>query len=251
MPRQARKKSESGIYHVMLRGINQQQIFEDSEDYEKFLWVLNDCKEISEFKLYAYCLMGNHIHLLIKEETEPIEQIFKRIGGRYVYWYNIKYQRVGHLFQDRFKSEPVDTDSYFLTVIRYIHQNPIKAGICRKVSEYRYSSYLEFIKTPVLIDSKFIFELISKDDFIEFNNSASSDKCLDIEDKPRVRVTDEKAKEIIAKFSKCKSVADFQKLSVKMKQKYIIKFHSNGISIRQISRLCGESKGMVEKWLRA
>ena len=105
MPRQARKKSSSGIYHIMLRGINQQQIFEDSEDYNKFLQVLKDSKAISEFKIFAYCLMGNHIHLLIQEQKEPIEQIMKRIATRFVYWYNIKYQRVGHLFQDRFKSE--------------------------------------------------------------------------------------------------------------------------------------------------
>ena len=68
MPRQARRKSESGIYHIMLRGINQQQIFEDSEDYEKFLQILKDCKAVSEYKLFAYCLMGNHIHLLIQED---------------------------------------------------------------------------------------------------------------------------------------------------------------------------------------
>ena len=71
MSRQARKKSESGIYHVMLRGINQQQIFEDAEDYSKFLDILKDCKEICQFKLFAYCLMGNHIHLLMKEGAEP------------------------------------------------------------------------------------------------------------------------------------------------------------------------------------
>lgn len=129
MPRQARKKSESGIYHIMLRGINQQQIFEDREDYEKFLEILKDCKAICEFKLFAYCLMGNHIHLLIQEGTESLEQVFKRLCGRFVYWYNVKYRRVGHLFQDRFKSEPVDSDDYFFTVQRYIHQNPIKAGL--------------------------------------------------------------------------------------------------------------------------
>ena len=125
MPRQARKRAESGIYHVMLRGINQQRIFEDEEDNQRFLQILRECKEIGGFMLLAYCLMGNHVHLLIKEGTESLEQIFKRIGGRFVYWYNVKYQRVGHLFQDRFKSEPVDTDAYLLTVIRYIHQNPV------------------------------------------------------------------------------------------------------------------------------
>ena len=128
MPRTARTKSESGIYHVMLRGINQQVIFKDEEDNRKFLEVLNDCKAVSGYKLFAYCLMGNHIHLLIKVEKEDLEQIFKRIGGRFVYWYNGKYSRGGHLFQDRYKSEPVETDEYFLAVLRYIHQNPVKAG---------------------------------------------------------------------------------------------------------------------------
>ena len=117
MPRQARKKSSAGIYHIMLRGVNQQQIFEDGEDCDKFLQVLKDCKAISEFKLFAYCLMGNHIHILLQETNEPIELLMKRIATRFVYWYNIKYQRVGHLFQDRFKSEPIENDAYFLTVL--------------------------------------------------------------------------------------------------------------------------------------
>ena len=108
MPRQARKKSANGIYHIILRGINQQQIYEETEDYHKFIGILKDCQVLSGFKLYAYCLMGNHVHMMIKVEGESLEQIIKRIGGRYVYWYNSKYSRVGHLFQDRFKSEPIE-----------------------------------------------------------------------------------------------------------------------------------------------
>lgn len=234
----------------MLRGINQQQVFEDKEDCEKFLQILKDCKAISEYKLYAYCLMGNHIHLLVHEVAEPIERIMKRIATRFVYWYNIKYQRVGHLFQDRFKSEPVEDDSYFLTVLRYIHQNPVKGGICKKVTAYEYSSYNEFIKDSDLIDSEFVFGMISKEDFEKFNNQASFDKCLDIEDKPIVKVTDEQAQKIIEKYSKCKNATEFQKLSDRLKEKYIIKFHSQGMSIRQIARLCGESKGIIEKRLK-
>ena len=250
MPRKARKKSKTGIYHIMLRGINQQQIFEDGEDYSKFLQVIKNCKAISEFNIYAYCLMGNHLHLLIHETNETIEQIMKRIATRYVYWYNIKYQRVGHLFQDRFKSEPVEDDVYFLTVLRYIHQNPIKAGICKTVEKYEFSSYKEFFGSQYVIDTDLVFDMISKDDFAEFLNASCFDKCLDIEDKPLVRVTDEQAQKIITKISKCKSVAEFQKVSNSLKEKYIKRFHENGISIRQISRLCGESKGIVEKYLR-
>ena len=134
MPRKAREKSESGIYHVMLRGINQQQIFEDEEDYNTFIKILEEVQQKSKFELFAYCLMGNHVHLMIKEGEENIETIFKRIGGKYVYYYNTKYERAGHLFQDRFKSEPIDTDSYFMVVLRYIHQNPIKAKICSNIN---------------------------------------------------------------------------------------------------------------------
>ena len=234
----------------MLRGVNQQQIFEDGEDCDKFLQVLKDCKAISEFKLFAYCLMGNHIHILLQETNEPIELLMKRIATRFVYWYNIKYQRVGHLFQDRFKSEPIENDAYFLTVLRYIHQNPIKAGICKTVTDYENSSYNEYFKNSDLIDSDFVFEIIAKEDFASFNNEKVFDNCLDIEDRPKAKVTDEQAKKIIEKISKCKNVAEFQSLANVLKEKHIKKFHEKGISIRQIARLCGVSKGMVEKWLK-
>ena len=249
MPRQARRRSESGIYHILLRGINRQQIFEDNEDFEKFLQVLKDCKAISEYKLFAYCLMGNHVHLLIKEEKEPIEHIMKRIATRFVYWYNVKYQRVGHLFQDRFKSEPVENDSYFMTVIRYIHQNPLKAGLCKDISSYRFSSYSGFINDSDLIDKDFVFEIIPFEIFERFNKEIQNEKCLEIDDRTKIRVTDEQAKKIIYKYSKCSSVAEFQNLNNTLKEKFIRKFHEKGVSIRQIARLSGQSKGVVERYL--
>ncbi len=248
MPRQARKKSESGIYHIMLRGINQQQIFEDSEDCEKFLQILKDCKAVSEYKLFAYCLMGNHIHLLVQEGKEPIEQVMKRLATRFVYWYNIKYQRIGHLFQDRFKSEPVEDDSYFMTVIRYIHQNPVKAGLCRNISEYKFSSYKGFFSNNDLIDKDFVLGIIPIELFESFNNESSNEKCLEIEDKPIIRVTDEQAQSIIYKYSKCKTVAEFQSLNLKQREKCLIKLRENSLSIRQISRLTGVSFGVVRKY---
>ena len=248
MPRQARKKSSTGIYHIMLRGVNQQQIFEDQEDCDKFLQVIKDCKAISEFKLFAYCLMGNHIHILLQETKEPIELLMKRIATRFVYWYNIKYRRAGHLFQDRFKSEPVENDDYFLTVLRYIHQNPVKAGICKNVSVYENSSYNEYFKKSNLIDSDFVFEIIAKEDFASFNNEKVFDSCLDIEEKPKIKVTDEQAKKIIEKISKCKNVAEFQALDIRTRDKCLKRLRESGLSIRQISRLTGISFNIVRKF---
>ena len=136
MPRTARKKSKTGIYHIMLRGINRQRIFEDDEDYRRFLNSLKEFKDKCGYEIYGFCLMSNHIHLLIKEGNEDLGIVFRRIGASYVYWYNWKYNRCGHLFQDRYKSETVENDVNLLSVLRYIHQNPVKAGIEKDLKNY-------------------------------------------------------------------------------------------------------------------
>ncbi len=247
MPRLPRLKSESGIYHIMLRGINQQAIFEDEEDYTKFIETLETYKAVSGYKVFAYCLMSNHIHILLKVEKEDIDVIMKRIAGSYVYWYNWKYYRKGHLFQDRFKSEPVENDAYFLTVLRYIHQNPVKASIVETIDEYVYSSYNEYIEgVSSLIDIDFVDSMINKESFIEFNNEANNDICLDI-DEQKFRLSDNDAREIIRKVSKCENATEFQALEQNARDKYICKLKSKGLSYRQISRLTGISKGIIEK----
>ena len=247
MPRQQRRKSESGIYHVMLSGINQQQIFQDKEDNLKFLQIVKECKAISEFKLFAYCLMENHVHLLIKEGKEPIELIFKRIGNRFVYWYNTKYKRVGHLFQDRYRSEPVETDEYFLTVLRYIHQNPVKAGIVKSCGKYRFSSYNEYIKESKIIDDELAKEMLTKEEFVKYHKKEETASCLEIKEiKPRL--TDEEAKRIIKEISGCENIEQFQRLTSDKQNEFIAKFRKKNISIRQISRLTGATIGIIRKF---
>ena len=231
----------------MLRGINQQQIFEDSEDYDKFLGILSECKGICEYDLLAYCLMGNHIHLLLKEGSEPLEQVFKRICGRFVYWYNIKYCRVGHLFQDRFKSEPVDTEAYLLTVTRYIHQNPVKAGLCKHVWEYKYSSYAEYLGVTEFVDTHYVLDICGIDEFVQLNNAPIETGCMDISEKSIVRVTDEQARMLIQKIAKCGNASEFQNLDPERRNKCLQKLREKGVSIRQLSRLTGVSVYVVRK----
>ncbi len=250
MSRQARKQAESGIYHIMLRGIDRQQIFEDMQDDLVFLQILQECRMLCGYKLYAYCLMGNHVHMLIKVENDPLETIFKRICGRYVYWYNVKYDRIGHLFQDRFRSEPVEDDTYFLTVLRYIHQNPVKAGLCRKLEDYPYSSYSEYLSGSDSVDTAFALQLLPLEEFIRFNNAPNNDRCLEIAEKQKRAVTDDAAREIIFKYTHCSTLLAFQKLDEKQKRRSVGKIHEKGVSIRQLSRLTGTSKGIIEKWLK-
>jgi len=248
--RRARKKSEMGIYHVIFRGINQQQIFEDAEDCEKYLQVLNDYKAVSGYKLLAYCLMGNHIHLLIKEEAETLEQIFKRISGRYVYWYNTKYRRIGHLFQDRYKSEAIDNDAYLMTVLRYIHRNPVKAQLALRPEDYRWSSYREYLmETTQIVDTYIALGIVTRDDFIHFHNLTENDSCLEVSE-IRARPTDEEVRKIITKEASCETATQFQALAIEDRDEALRKLKEAGASVRQVSRLTGISKGVVERIFR-
>ena len=215
MPRVAREKSSTGIYHVMLRGINRQIIFEDGEDYQKFLETLKSFQKKSGYVVYAYCLMSNHIHLLMKEEAEDLGIVFRRLGASFVYWYNWKYSRRGHLFQDRYKSEVVETENYFLTVLRYIHQNPYKAGVVNDIADYRWSSYGEYVGGSShlrLCDVELGLSLFSSDRvkavklFKEFNLEENRDRCLDID--LDVRLNDREATDFIKSISNVQSLTE-------------------------------------------
>ena len=191
--------------------------------------------------------MSNHVHLLLKVEKEDIDLIIKRIASSYVYWYNWKYKRNGHLFQDSFKIEAVEDDSYFLTVVRYIHQNPLKAGVCKSIDGYNFSSYNEYVKKADLVDTDFCLGIIDKEQFVEFNNEYNEDDCLEIE-KDNFRLTDDEAREIIFKISKCRTINQFQNLKIDKRDKYLKLLRNNGLSIRQISRLTGIGFNIVRKF---
>ena len=247
MSRQARKKSSSDVYHIILKGINDQVIFEDKEDNLRFIETLKKYKEISEYKIFAFCLMGNHLHLLLKTGKEGLDVIMKRLAGSYVYWYNWKYNRSGHLFQDRYKSEAVENDSYLLTVLRYIHLNPLKAGLCKKPENYKYSSYNDYISGhSELVDVSFILSIIGNSDFIEFHEK-TDDRYIMESDRTKTRLNDSEATALIIEIAKCKHTSEVQTFEVEQRNKIIQVLHKQGLSIRQLSRLTGISKGIIER----
>lgn len=249
MPRKPRKRSNTGIYHVMLRAVNGQTIFQDNEDYEKLIQTIGEFKEVSKYEIYAYCIMSNHVHLLIKEIKEDLGIIFRRIGAKFVYWYNWKYKRRGHLFQDRYKSEVVEDDKYFLTVLRYIHQNPIKAGIVNDVAKYSWSSYKEYLGKDSICDIKFALGLFDDDNkkalalFRKFNSRENNDQCLDYEEP--VRIDDVEATTIVTKLTGVKDPRQIIDLKKDKRNKIIKELRNSGLSIRQIERLTGVSFGVI------
>ena len=248
MPRGARKVYENGLYHIMLRGINQQRIFEDAEDYAQFLRCLKEYQQICEYRLYAWCLMPNHVHLLIKPEKEPLGTIFRRLGASFVYWYNAKYGRSGHLFQDRYKSEPVANEGYFFTLIRYIHQNPVKAGLCETPADYPYSSFARYFDADSMIDSEKVLSVMDRATFWQINLTPTQKPCMDVSETPRKRLTDDQAIKIMRKASGCDGAVEFQTLPPDKRDRTLKLLLEKGASIRQTSRLTGISIGIVRKF---
>ncbi|MDI6704977.1 MAG: transposase [Bacillota bacterium] len=256
MPRNVRKKSQSGIYHAITRGINRQQIFHSEEDCRRYLEILERIKDVSGCEIYGYCLMGNHVHLLVKENKEGIGQIMKRLGTSYAYWYNLKYERLGHVFQDRYKSECVEDEKYLLTVIRYIHNNPVKAGMVKKPEQYRWSSYSAYcggIEYPTgLTQTHIVLELFSEDreraveQFRRFMQQENDDICLD--DEMLKRATDEETRAGIQKLLKGREISTLKYMK-KAERDSILKQAKDieGSSIRQISRITGIGYNIIAR----
>lgn len=176
LPRPLRYVSSTGIYHIMLRGVNRQEIFLDNQDYFKFIKELKITKEKYDYEIYAYVLMPNHVHLEIKEKENSISKIIHRVAVSYSIYFNKKYERIDHVFQDRYNSKVVESDEYLLKLMRYIHQNPEKANIS-KTEDYRWSSYKEYIYNNGITDKEKILNLLNSDkenaikNFIELNRN--------------------------------------------------------------------------------
>lgn len=147
MPRSPRELYPDGIYHVILRGVNKLNIFAENDEKQYFLQVLTRMGSQNEYELYAYCLMINHAHLLVKPLKLSLPDSMKRINISYVHYYNKKYERTGPLLDDRYKSVIIKDDTQFIVCARYIHNNPVKAGITGSAGEYPWSSFRYYLGT--------------------------------------------------------------------------------------------------------
>lgn len=254
MPRKARQKSSTKVYHVILRGNAKQDIFLDKQDYHKFLKEIYSTKEKYQYELYAYCLMTNHVHLILYDKNENLSKILQSLTVSYSSYWNKKYERVGHLFQNRFSSKSVETAGYLKNVCRYIHQNPLKAGIA-KLEEYQWSSYQEYRKTGKLINKKQVLRLFSDEEkeaikeFRKFHEiNVIYDNMDDFMEYEMVeKLNDEQAKEYMIQILGLSNIQELANYSVTKRNKCIKKLKgTKGISKVQIARITGLSKKMIE-----
>jgi len=249
MPREARMKSSTGIYHVIMRGVNKQMIFEEDEDKLRFLQTLSKYKKVSQYQIFSYCLMDNHVHLLIKESDEALSVFMKRICTSYVRWFNNKYERIGHLFQARFQSEVVENPVSFLKVLRYIHQNPLKAGLVENVFDSSWTSVNEYLHKSRIVDVDYGLDLLSPNRekairlYIKYMQQFNNEQFLDVyigEQK-----TDQEVREYLYSLG-LQNTSQLQQMEKSERDEILSRIKSvKGVSIRQLSRVTGISKSVI------
>ena len=178
MARKARCSFISNVYHLMVQGDEKKSIFDLSANKRKYLYFLKHDAFKNDVDIISYCMMDNHAHVLVYcPEIERISQMMHECNTSYAIFYNKKRNKVGHVFRDRFKSEGIYTKSHLINCIKYIHENPVKAGICDRCDQYMFSSYNAFKNTKDMI--KQICEL-SKHDMNEImKNTYTDTKYMD------------------------------------------------------------------------
>jgi REP element-mobilizing transposase RayT len=242
----------------MLCGIDQTQLFFDDRDRVEFLERLERLKVECGFGVFAYCLMGNHVHLLIAEEKGELSQIIKRLALSYTHYFNARYDRSGYLFQGRFKSEPVEDEDYLPAVFAYIHSNPVRVGL--PVNSW--TSYDELVgATPVrLVDANRALGMLGIgaaaareeldaliDSMLKGSGRGGVMESKGMLGAARRRPSDAEAIEIIKEMGGmgfCGRLAGAQR---EERNRVLATLKQRGLSIRQIARLTGLNRGIVQE----
>ena len=242
MPRVRRQISESGYYHVMVRGNARQIIFESDVDRRYFLDLLKKSMEGTSVAVFAWCMMGTHVHLLISDPAQNLSLVMKRLLSQYARYFNALADRVGHVFQDRFLSIPVETDHYLLEAVRYIHRNPVRGGLCANPGDYEWSSYREYLVGRGLSEVDVVLDMLGGlREFIAYH------ECDGVY-VPRFakRIS---SKDMIALAKTITGLDDLHvigTLTVQRRNRFLALLRSAGLSCKQIEHLTGVARGIVQ-----
>ncbi|MBR3160240.1 MAG: transposase [Atopobiaceae bacterium] len=247
MPRIARKQSASSIYHVMNRGEGRQIIFEDDSDRAFFMRRLDDLLAEMHGTLLAWCLLDNHFHLLVSASLDNLKKLMHRLQTGYAGYFNRVHRHDGALFGGRFESEPVDTEKYLMTVVRYIHENPVKARLGGL--GYRWSSYREYCSGAEHVNPEFVLGVFGGvGQFRSFHAADHGDeRCLDMAGLPRRGIGDEEARAIADNLLGEGVATSLGGRARAERDQGLATLKEAGLSVRQIQRLTGISLGTISR----
>lgn len=164
MGRKPRVEYQGGLYHIIQRGNNREYIFKKDEDKAHLMKLVKEYKGVLGYEIYGFVVMDNHYHIVIRTLDAPLQNIMHRINNQFSKHYNRKNSRTGHVFENRYKGILVKDDKYLLSLLRYVHQNPVQAKICKRVRDYKWSSDTYYRKNieGKIVDIDFVLDIFSE-----------------------------------------------------------------------------------------
>ena len=190
MGRRPRIEFEGGAYHAIQRGNNKEYIIKKDNLKKELIKIIKESKEIMNYKIYGFVIMDNHYHIVIRTHEVALSEIMHRVNLTFSKYYNFECKRSGHVFQDRYKGILVKDDKYLLSLLRYVHQNPVKAKMCKKVSDYFWGSdsYYRNSKLRQIVDIDFVLDMFSENrnnaiiEYKKFMDSSEMEESSNFED---------------------------------------------------------------------
>ena len=254
MTRMQRSVSSTDIYHVIDRGAGRRLLFEDDADRLFFLGKLSEFKDQNGADVLAWCLMGNHAHLLVRCPADSLVRMMRSLNTSFGRYYNGRHAHVGPVFQDRYKSYPVESEAYLMETVRYIHLNPQSAGIGR-CDEYEWSSYRSYFEEESLCDTTFILNVFGGEGpFVAFHQDAADhQEILDLVSDGegvairRSTIPDGEAVELAKTMFGDEFANAIASMPKADRDAAIRRLKGCGLSIRQIERLTGIGRGIIQK----
>ena len=244
MSTRVRIESETGIYHVLTRGVNKCDIFLSDRDYRKMHELLRAVSDGTVFEVFGWCFMTNHIHLLVRCDKTHLTKCMHDMLGAYAQYFNKEHDRIGALYQGRFTSKPVKSDSQFLTCLRYIHQNPQRALIA-PAQAYPWSSYKEYVTRADIVCTEFALCLLGGvEGFIDFHRSEQLDyPCLDVDTPDQLE--DDEAADIARKLT---HLGDLRDIAIRRDRDSLVALLLyNNFKASQVSALSGLSLSTISR----
>ena len=252
MPRKPRC-SESGFYHVTMRGNGRQLLFTNDTERRAFLAVLSEEAAKASINVIAYCLMDNHVHLILEDQNEKLSVCMHGVAMRYAKGFNASTGHVGHVFQGRFSSAPIESDSYLLSAVRYVHDNPRHAGVA-SVDDYPWSSFGAYAGSALDPVGE---ELVSRETVWSMTDGADGFLAFSRQTDPgpyRVPIgaypTDEERGAAVREAIGELDPLEVATLPVEQRGAALQRLWKAGLSIRQIERLCGIGRNAVARAVR-
>lgn len=241
MPRMARKNLENGFFHIMVQGIKKEKVFYKGEYREKYIELMKFFKEKQKVEIISYCVMNNHVHIIIyTEDVNELTMYMQKLNTTYAIHYNKAENRVGYVFRNRFESKQIYNQDYLTKCIKYVHMNPVKAGITKTEGEYKYSSYNDYINKKGIVTDELLEKIFSsKYNYLKEFFKIEYDEEL-FEELEKEELTEEKIKEQVNQFIKKEEIT----LEELKTDKRLIKKLYNTMKLKPTKAKLGECIGL-------